>query len=291
MRYWIPLLGILLLTGCGAVRERQEVETPTAYEEAQTASLNELIEMINSRYASFDNLVVSRLEVELTGGSVEEGYLERYRKANGYLVAERPQAIFVNILNPLTNSSVLTMASRQERFQVWIPSRNQYVTGDTDVVSNEENPIYNVRPSHILEGIMIEPVRTASKELKYYLEEDQDTRFKYYVISIVRVESGSPVLNLVRRLWIERSELRLVRQQYYRNGSTVSVVRYDLPLEVEGALVSSLVTIERPQDRYQIRFQFDPERVQIDQEIKEGAFFIPQPPGAELIEVDSNETE
>lgn len=291
MKYWIPLLSILLLTGCGAVRERQQVETPPAYEEAQTASLSELIELINSNYASFDNVIVSSFEVELTGGSVDEGYLERYRKANGYLVAERPEAIFVNILNPLTNSSVLTMASRQERFQVWIPSRNQYVTGDTDVPSEEENPIYNVRPSHILEGIMVDPVPTVSEDLKYYLEEDQDTRFKYYVISIVREEPNSPVLNLVRRLWIERSQMSLVRQRYYRDGSTVSVVYYGEPVEVEGALVSSVVTIERPQDRYQIRFQFDPEKVQVDQEIKEDAFFISQPPGAELIEVDSNETE
>lgn len=291
MKYWILFMAALLLAGCGAVRERQQVETPSAYEEAQSASLNELIQLINSRYASFDNVIVSSFEVELTGGSVDDGYLERYRKANGYLVAERPEGIFVNILNPLTNSSVLTMASEARRFQVWIPSRNQYVTGDTDVASDEENPIYNVRPSHILEGIMVEPVPTASENVKYYLEEDQDTRFKYYVISIVREEPNSPVLNLVRRLWIERSQLNLVRQQYYRDGSTISVVRYGEPMEVEGARVSSMVAIERPQDRYQIRFQFDPEKIRIDQAIKDGAFSIPQPPGAERIEVDSNETE
>ncbi|HLV01064.1 MAG TPA: hypothetical protein VKZ59_07340 [Acidobacteriota bacterium] len=289
MKQWILLFSILLLAGCGAVKERQAVEIPAAYEEAQTASLDQLIEFINTRYAGFDNLIVSRFEVELTGGSVDDGYLERYRKANGYLVAERPEAIFVNILNPLTNSSVLTMASTENRFQVWIPSRNQYVTGDADVATEEENPIYNVRPSHILEGIMVEAIPTASPELRYFLEEDQDTRFRYYVISIVQVSADSPVLELVRRLWIERSRMRLVRQQYYRDGKIVSAVHYSQDLEVDGALMSSQVTIERPLDRYQIRFQFDPERVQINQEIKEGAFFIPQPPGAELIEVDSSD--
>ena len=87
-------------------------------------------------------MTVSKFEVEFTGGSIEDGYFEKYRTAKGYLVSRRPNSVFVNILNPLTSSSVLVMASHEELFQIWIPSRNQFVTGRADVERDEENPVY-----------------------------------------------------------------------------------------------------------------------------------------------------
>lgn len=291
--YWTRISSSLLIAffaiSCGAVREREVVTAPPAYAEAQTASIDELVSLVNDRYADIRTMTVSRFEVEFTGGSIEDGYLEKYRKADGYFVAEEPSSIFVNILNPLTNSSVLVMASHDQTFQIWIPSRNQFVVGSTDVPPDEENPVYNVRPSHIVEGILIEPIPVNDSQYKYSFEEQQDDRYKYYVLAIYRLRKDSPVLELVRRIWVERSAMELVRQQYYNGGEVVSIMRYGTSVPVGEHLVSQSVTIERPVERYAISFDFDTERVVLDKELKQDSFVIEQPAGSELVFVEEPE--
>ncbi|UCF37210.1 MAG: hypothetical protein JSU96_20890 [Acidobacteriota bacterium] len=280
------LLVILAGISCSAVKERRVFEAPVAYTEAQTATLPELVELVNQRYSGVDSLTVAKFQVEFTGGSIEDGYLEKYRQAKGYLVAEAPGSIFVNILNPLTSSSVLVMAARDERFQIWIPSRNQFVTGRTDVEPDEENPVYNVRPSHILEGILIEPVPLDGASYKYYLEEEQDSQYKYYVLGVLRLQEGSPVLELVRKVWIERSRMEIRRQQYYHGGVVSSQIRYGTAFPAGEKQVASTVAIERPIERYTITFQIDPEGVRLNRELRADAFQVKQPAGSELVVVE-----
>ena len=257
---------------------------PPAYTAAQAASFEDLNSLIIDSYAGIDRMVVSKLEVEFTGGSVEEGYFEKYRKAKGYLVARRPDAIFVNIVNPLTSSAVLVMASKDSRFQIWIPSRNQFVTGMTDIKADEDNPVYNVRPSHILEGVFVDPVPQGQGYM-YYVEESQDAEYKYYVVGVFAVSPGTSLLKLDRRIWIERSAMQIRRQQLFRDSEVESEVTYRNPVEIDGRLISTVVRINRPLDRYSIAFFFEPESIQLNREVKDSAFVLDQPPGAERIEL------
>lgn len=101
----IGLLALLAMfaAGCGAVKEKEKVQAPQTYLEAKIATDAELIELVNDTYADIESIAVARFDVEFTGGSLEDGYFEKYRKASGYLVAKRPDSIFVNILNPSLN--------------------------------------------------------------------------------------------------------------------------------------------------------------------------------------------
>ena len=165
-------IGILILVGCGgAVKKRTQVATPPAYALAQVASLDELVGMINERYAVAESLSVSSLKVEFVGGSIETGVIEEYRSAKAYLVAKWPDSIFVNILNPLTSSTVIAMAAAGETFQIWIPGENKYLTGRADAEFEQENPIMNVRPQHLLEGILVERIPVDGSRYRYFLEE------------------------------------------------------------------------------------------------------------------------
>jgi outer membrane lipoprotein-sorting protein len=282
--YLTLLLLSLPIFGCGAVKERQVLTVPPAYTAAKAASFEDLISLINGRYAGIERMVVSKLEVEFTGGSVEEGYFEKYRKAKGYLVARRPDAIFVNIVNPLTSSSVLVMASKDGRFQIWIPSRNQFVTGMTEIKADEDNPVYNVRPSHILEGILVDQVPQGQGYM-YYVEESQDSEYKYYVMGVFSVSPGTSLLKLDRRIWIERSTMQIRRQQFFRDSEVESDVKYQNPVEIDGKLISTVVRINRPLDRYSIAFFLESESIQLNREVKDSAFVLDPPPGAERIEV------
>lgn len=288
-RLWTVILGTWL-AGCGAVKTTTRVDVPPAYRQAQSASLEELIALVNDRYAAIDTLTVSRFQVEFTGGSVEAGYLEAYRKGQGYLVAARPDSIFVNILNPLTNSSILAMATQLGSFQIWLPTRNQYVTGPTEVPSREENPLYNVRPSHLLPALLIEPL-TGQGEMRYFREEDQDGAAKYYVLYVVTLSEEAGGLSLQRKLWIERSRMQLVRQQYYHAGAVTSVIRYNGPVEVEQRWVPVRIQVERPEERYSMSLEFDPESIRVNRTLPPDAFEIPRPPGAEVVYVQDQPEE
>jgi hypothetical protein len=276
---------VLLAAGCGAVRERRVVDIPPAYLEAREASLEELLDLVNRRYAALESLTVTRFEVEFTGGSIDEGYFERYRTAQGYLVARRPDSVFVNILNPLTNSSVLVMASETGAFQIWIPSRNQFVEGTTGRGVAEENPVYNVRPTHIVQGLLIDPI-TPSPDILYYREEAQDEAHRYYVIAVLHASPGSSILELHRKLWIERSSLQLWRQQYFSGGQLISEISYGPAVEVDRRLVPVSVRVDRPTERYSIDFTFRNDSIQVDRQVREDSFQLELPPGAELVVVE-----
>ena len=287
-------IGILFLVGCsGAVKKRTQVSTPLAYASAQVASLDELVRMINERYAVAKTLSVSSVKVEFVGGSLETGVIEEYRSAKAYLVAKRPDSIYLNILNPLTSSTVVAMAAAGETFQIWIPGENKYLTGRADVEVEEENPILNVRPQHLLEGLLVERIPVDSLRYRYFLEETEDPRFKYYVVVVIEVAETSRAVRLMRKLWIERSSMHLVRQQYYDSGERISSITYDHTSEIAGVLIPSDIEIERKREDYRIALELAQESIKVNQSVREGAFDVPVPPGAELIQVEgeSGDTE
>lgn len=288
MKIRILLLALLAaILSCGPVKDRRTVKVPEAIREAKTATLPELIQRFNNQWAGIETLTVSKFSLELTGGSLDVGYFEDYRTARGYLLAADTGGIFVNILNPLTNSSVLTMASSGDEFQIWVPSENQYITGSTDVKLEEENPIYNIRPVHILDAILIERINPENPEKLLFLEEAQDAAAKYYVLTLVeRPKPNERFAELSRKIWIERSQLQLARQEYYAGAKLRSVIIYGKPARLGNKWFFSEVTLERPQDHYSIRFDIESESVRLDRPVEAGDFDLPVPPGAEIIKVE-----
>jgi len=289
LRWSTPVLAMILLlagNGCSSViKDKQKFEIPRAYREAKTATLDGLVSLINQRYAGVDSIVASKFEVLFHGGSAELGLIEKYPRARGYLAAKWPASIYVNILNPLTNSTLVAMASRNGEFQIWAPRDNKYVTGRTDVRLDEEQPLFNVRPQHLLNALMIEPVPSSGPLSVVFLEEDQDPSFKYYVMTVLGRESESEGFCLRRKVWIERSAMRMARQQYYDCGALVSDVVYSAQVEEAGFLVSTGVDMTRISEHYRIDLKLEAEGLEVNRPVKEERFDIPRPAGAELVVV------
>ncbi len=286
----IGVVILLLSCGCGGVAKRKNrVDIPPAYLIARGASLKELVELINHRYAGIETIRVSHFDVEFKAGSIENGYFEKYPRANGYLVAQAPDSMLINILHPLISSTVVVMAAQGENFQIWHPSENKYVTGSTTIQFDRENPLFNVRPHHLLQGMFVERIATDSLHEGYFLEEDQDAEFKYYVLGVLELQKGKPTLRLIRRLWIERSTMHLVRQQYYREGELISTIRYRQPIELGNKLINSEIEVARTRESYQILLNLGHKDIEVDQPIKPEVFEVPMPPGAELVVVRRKE--
>ena len=284
-RLWAGILVLaVVLAGCGP--KHKGVQTPVGYTAAKSATLEELVNLVNSQYAGIETVSVSRFRVKFTGGSIEQGYLKEYPSAKGHLVTKRPHWIYVNILNPVTSSSVVTMASDSREFQIWIPRENKYLTGKTDVKTGSGEPLHSVRPEHLLQAILVEPVAISAAGIVHFLEEERDEQNKYYVIHEVLVDGPAGRGCLQRKVWLERQEFRLSRQQYYDCGKLTSDIHYgDVVVSEDGALAGS-IAVERVAEHYQISFQFQPESVRLNRSVDDSSFYILKPPRAELVIVE-----
>ena len=286
-RLWAGILVFaMVLAGCGP--KNTDVRTPVGYTAAKSATLEELVNLVNSQYAKIETVSVSRFRVKFTGGSIEQGYLKEYPSAKGHLVTKRPHWIYVNILNPVTSSSVVTMASDSREFQIWVPRENKYLTGKTDVKTDSGEPLHSVRPEHLMQAILVEPVRSSEAGTVHFLEEERNGQNKYYVIHEVLVGQLAGQGCLQRKVWLERQDFRLSRQQYYDCGKLTSDIRYrDVVVSEEGALASS-IALERVAEHYQISFQFQRESVRLNRSVDDSSFYIPKPPRAELVIVEGS---
>ncbi len=287
---WTALvLALFLLLGCNGcssvIKDKRKIEIPPAYVQAKTATLDDLVTLINQRYSKVESIVASKFEVQFHGGSAELGFIEKYPRARGYLAAKWPSSIYVNILNPLTNSTLVAMASRNGEFQIWAPRDNKYVTGRTDVQLEEDKPLFNVRPQHLLNALIIEPVPAPDPLSVVFLEEDQDASFKYYVVNVLRRQTETGSFCLQRKIWIERSVMRIARQQYYDCGAVISDILYSAPVEKDDSLVSTGVDMNRAKEHYRIDLKLEPEGLEVNRVVKDERFDIPRPPGSELVVV------
>lgn len=281
---------ILLGSGCGSIiKDKQKVTLPEAYQKARTATIDEVTSLVNSKFAGLSSLVVSRFEVEFQGGSAELGFIEKYPKAKGYLVAQRPDSVYVNILHPLTSSTVVAMAARGEDFRIWSPRDNKFLVGKTSLKTDENKPLFNVRPQHILQAVLIDAINRDNPHTICFMEEALDPNFKYYVISVVGMQAQAAPC-LVRKIWVERSKMVVVRQQYYECGALQSDIRYGPPVLDGTVTIPGQIHVERVMEHYVIRLKLESDGLELNRSIKEDRFDIPQPPGAEVIEVNEKGT-
>ena len=198
------LLFLMLLAGC---TKKVRLEVPQGHLESQTASADELVELINQRYSGIDTLTLVGARIEFVSRFADQGFAREYPGGKAQLIARSPDAIYLNILNPLTSTTVVTMASEQNRFQIWVPRENKYLVGDNNVQVNDPNPIYQVRPGHLLDAILVEPLPGLNDPRRLLIEETEDTLRKYYTITISEPVPGRLADCLQRKLWIERSAL------------------------------------------------------------------------------------
>ena len=278
---YILLVVILGLIGCAP--KKNVARIPVGYSAARTANLNELIERVNSHYAQIETFSVSHFQVKFTGGSIDAGYLKQYPSAKGYLITKRPHWIYVNILNPVTSSSLVTMASDSQNFQIWIPRENKYLMGKTDVRTSSKNPLHSVRPEHLLQAIMVEPLSLSVSGQIYLLEEAQDQKMKFYIIHEVVANPHNGQGCLRRKLWIERQNFGLVRQHYYDCGKLLSNIYYSDEILVKQGSFTSSIIMERIPEHYKIQLRFPNDKVRLNPNIEESSFHIAKPPKAEAV--------
>lgn len=252
---------VLVFTGC--IKIKTSDKRPVLLK-TEIATQAELLNEVN-RFAKVNSLR-AKMDLNFEDNSYAElGIAEKYRRADGEVVVERPAKILLKVQVPLIKTDVVQMTSNGEKFRVAIledggsgkfknfvlgTNKADYAllqaevnkadfNGNSKEIKQNVNAFASMRPQHFTDAILVRPIDTTSyvyTQSSILQEEEDKTAEKkspirrvlrgYYLLDEFRKnEDGS--LTISRRFWFDRvGSIRLARQQIF-----------DAQMEIESDIV------------------------------------------------------
>jgi hypothetical protein len=311
---WIVAVGAVTCLACGcAVSHKTVVKPGDAPGKLLTASKDELIDRYNKQAQSVTSLNAG-VSMKLTAGSAYSGVIEQYHEVNGFILAAKPANIFVIGQAPVVGKDIFTMVSDGDTFHIFIPSKNEFIEGPDNLERQASKPIENLRPQHLVDALLREPIPEGAPVL---YEEASEGANRYYILTAIRDASGrsatkenasgSSDWEISRKIWFDRTNSQIARVENFAPGGRVaSDVRYSnwlaaaAPTSAAGGTATSLpaggslmyprqVSISRPSDDYQLQIEI--KKLSINEPIAPDRFVLKQPLGTKLIHPDENAKE
>ncbi len=241
----------------------------------QTATKQELLDKIQ-RIASVQSMKAV-IDVTLTAQSNDREKETQYRNVSGALVTRRPGLIRTNAETPGGIAIVYDMVSNGDVFQVHLPWRNRVYEGTTALDHRSENRAENIRPQHMLDAIMIEPVDSGSKIL---LDFNMYGRSGYQVLhEVEEAEDGD--WRIRRKFWFSRSDLALSRLMILDDqAEIVTDAWYRSWLEDNGLPYPQYIRIERPKDGYGLEIEIG--KPGLNETVPDESFLLTLPDGVDI---------
>jgi outer membrane lipoprotein-sorting protein len=255
--------------------------------------------------------------MKLTAGSAYSGVIEQYHEVNGFLLAAKPANIRVIGQAPVVAKNIFDMVSDGQSFHIYIPSKNEFIEGPDNLTRQASKPIENLRPQHLVDALLWEPIENRSPVL---FEEASEGAARYYILTVIRAASGenatkesttgSSEWEISRKVWFDRTSLQIARVENFASGGKVaSDVHYSNWLSTaassnapqapstatsaESAMATLTyprqISISRPTDDYQLQIEI--KKLTINEPISAERFVLAQPPGTKLIHPDENTPE
>lgn len=279
------LFVFLASSNCSWFRVKQTHRIPVSERAlpAKTATLEQLIQGVNQTARKIQSLKLTVI-YQLTGGSINTGEISNYRETDGFILARQPS--WIRLIGLAFKVKVFDMVSDGKEFRIHVPPKNKFILGrnDQEIQGRKDVPV-NMRPQHIFQALIIDPVNMESDGDTKVLEEDQEGKHKYYVLSII----GPPkqgIGAMHRKLWIDRFDLRLVRQKLYDQGKMVSDIAYREFKDFEGGDYPSMIDFTRPQEDYSLRIRIS--KAVMNETLRDDQFVLEQPEGTEPVDLTQN---
>lgn len=279
---------VLALTASSCAVSTKTKVKPSEIRVAKDASEAELVAAYNRTAGAITSLNAT-VEMVPTAGSAYSGVIEQYHQVNGFILAQRPAEIRVIGQAPVLSKNVFDMTSDGKSFRIYIPSKNQFITGPANIERETKKPIENLRPQHLFDALLWPEIRPDTRTL---FEEFDDTSAagaaRYYIVTILR-EGAKPAID--RKLWFDRADLNLSRIEVFGEaGRVLSDIHLADWQPVAEATVSAAmqyprhIVIHRPHDDYQLEIRIT--KIALNESISADRFELRQPPSAQLVELD-----
>ncbi len=279
-RHARPILLLLCLSALGSTSclVRRRVITRqggTVKQQLLTADKQTLVARVAQIFDAVQNFSAT---VDMTPalGSAEKSKITEYKDVRGYVLFRRPSDIRIIGLYPVVRNKAFDMVATGDRFRLYVPVKNRFVTGRNVITTPSPNKIENLRPQHFLEAMLVHPPDPVSTAFLNYTDEDN----AYYILlEMVNQQDGMPRVG--RSIWFERLHLTLARQIIYdQNGNTLTDARYTGWQSYDGVPFPKHLDINRPRDEYSVVINVV--KMDINQGLKDQQFVLEQPPGTTL---------
>lgn len=264
-------------------------EAPAALE---TATKAKLLDTFN-REAEAIQSVNAGVKMKLIGGSNYSGVIEQYHEINGFILAAKPAKIRVIGQAPVVGKNIFDMVSDGEEFHVFIPSKNDFIVGPTNLERPSKKPIENLRPQHLVDALLWLPVENQAPVL---FEEANEPQARYYVLTVLRpatnpeagdssaASAGSPNWEIARKIWFNRAGLDISRIETYAAGGILASDDSYTNWDAFGDLhYPRQINVSRPGDDYQLQITIG--KSTFNEPIAPDRFILLQPAGTELVHV------
>ena len=272
-----------IASGC-SVKRKVAIEVSPKILAAQNASFDDLLGIVRT-YDAINDLSC-RMKVTLTYGKWESGQQEEYKGAPGYILLRQPDSLHLVVQNPITHTAIFDVLSVGDDFSAWIPSKLKFYKGKNsarELVADDLPGGIPLRASHIFEAIAPHIPHVDSKEMRVSVEEVADKSAKYYILSVYK-EGIPPRIHTIRRIWIERSQLAISKQQIFdETGRMLSDIEYLGMIAVDKFFVPLGLNMTRPEDGYALKMEFRSDSWKINKGLKDEGFVLSPPEGAEII--------
>jgi outer membrane lipoprotein-sorting protein len=266
-----------LAAGCGGGVKVTTKVPASEIRPSLEATADQLIERYNQQARAVRSLNAS-VELNPVTGSTYTGVIEDYHDVSGFILAQRPANIRLIGQAPVVAKNIFDMVSDGETFRIFIPSKNKFVVGPTELERSAKNPIENLRPQHLLDALFWKELPAGKTVL---FEEFDATPQRYYILTQVR---GTENPELARKIWFDRADLSIARVQIYgTRGRLLADIRYADWQPAGELLFPRHVWLVRPHDDYQLEVRIT--KLTLNEDIAADRFRLEQPPGTELVRV------
>ncbi len=288
----LGLIASVLAYSPGCLFRTRKVQVRVNNEQMQTATLDDLVNRINTEAAKVQTLDATVNIDTSVGGGKTKGVVTDYQQISGYVLIRRPDMIRMIGLFPLVRNKAFDMVSDGTEFKLWIPVKNKFYVGHNDVVKPAANPLENLRPQVIYEALLLHPIDPATDiavlEADNPVEFDDKTKqvrvLSTYVVDVIRKGTDGKYY-LQRKVIFDRQDLIPDHQIFYdKQGSVVTDAMYSAFKYFDNVRVPTIIEIKRPQEEYDITIAIT--KATANGPIKEEQFALEQPPGSQLVDVD-----
>lgn len=276
--------------GC-STSTKHAVKPSEAPAKLQTATREQLLDSFNKQAEGVQSLNAT-VTMKLVAGTVYTGLIEEYHEVKAFVLAQKPGDIRVIGQAPVVNKNIFDMVSDGKTFWIYIPSKNKFLVGPANLERQSSKPIENLRPQHLLDALLWEPVPADAAVL---FEEAGEADGNYYVLTVLSRGSGanesggagSNQWKIARKIWFERVNLTMARLENFApgvGGKVAADIRYSNWQPAGAVKYAYQITLRRPGNDYQLGIEV--KKLAVGDAIAPEKFQLAQPAGTELVNVD-----
>jgi outer membrane lipoprotein-sorting protein len=257
------------------------------------ATLDQLVEIINTNAEKLKTLKATAVDIDSSVLEQKKDKVVDNPQFAGLILVRKPEMLRMRVFVPLVHNIMVDMVSNGQTFELAIPPRSQFIVGSNKQPAKPSpRPIYNLRPQHISDALMLKPIdqdkETAVLENTTEIVKDpkshKDVEQLAYTVIVIDKDANGAYLS--RKIVFSRTDLQPHEQSIYdRQARLVTFARYENFTEYSGINFPAIVSIQRPIEGYAITLSIV--KMEVNVPLTDEQFVLTQPPGSQLINLDT----